>query len=161
MCASACCKGDFASLMSVRRTCVKAQIDLPLYFLPPCLKSHALVIAVYADAKVIWSVGMMEADVSPIASEWTDALLQEVGCQVSALITQWGWLREDGRLQEGGCLVSVPQIHSAALAFTARPTHHAIQPGILNFKQIHSICVQRNSQLNHLLGSHWVDDPWP
>lgn len=68
---------------------------------------------------------MMEADVSPIASEWADALLQEAGCQVSALITRWAWLREDGRLQEGGCSVSVPQIRSAALAFTARQTHHA------------------------------------
>lgn len=101
---------------------------------------------------------MMEADVGPMASEWADALLQELGCQVSALITRWGWLREDGRLQEGGCSVSVPQIHSAALAFTARKTHHAVRLGMLNFKQIHSICAQRNAQLNHLLGSHWVHD---
>lgn len=83
----------------------------------------------------------MEADVSPIASEWADALLQEAGCQVSALITRWGWLREDGRLQEGGCSVSVPQICSAALAFTARQTHHAERPGILKWKQINSICA--------------------
>lgn len=69
---------------------------------------------------------MMEADVSPIASEWADALLQEVGCQVSALIMQWGCLREDGRLQEGGCSVSVPKILSAALAFTTQQMHHII-----------------------------------
>lgn len=43
---------------------------------------------------------MIEADVSHIASEWADALLQEGGCQVSALITQWDWLRGAGRLQE-------------------------------------------------------------
>lgn len=76
-------------------------------FYPLCLKSHALVIAVYADAKVIWSIEMMEADVSLIASEWADALLQKVGCQVSALIKWWGWLGEDARLREEGCSVSV------------------------------------------------------
>lgn len=76
---------------------LKLKLICRYIFYPLCLKSHALVIAVYADAKVIWSDGMMEADVSPIASEWVDALLQEVGCQVSALIMQWGCLREDGR----------------------------------------------------------------
>lgn len=99
---------------------LKLKLICRYIFYPLCLKSHALVIAVYADAKVIWSVGMMEADVSPIANEWADALLQEVGCQVSALIMWWDRLREDGGHQEGGCLVSVPQVHSAAFAFTAR-----------------------------------------
>lgn len=55
----------------------------------------------YADAKVILNVRMIEADISPAASEWADALLQKVGCQVSALITHRGWLSEVGSLAEG------------------------------------------------------------
>lgn len=51
------------------------------------LKTHASVIAVCADAKVILNVRMIESDISPVASEWADALLRKVGCQVSALIT--------------------------------------------------------------------------
>lgn len=92
MATSSCSEGDFVSVMAVRRTDVETWIDLQLYFLPLALKTHASVIAVYADAKVIFSVRMIEADISPIASEWADALLRKVGCQVSALITQWaGW----------------------------------------------------------------------
>lgn len=58
----------------------------------------------YADAKVILNVRMIESDISPIASEWADALLRKVGCQVSALITRWGWLRGVGRLVAGNSL---------------------------------------------------------
>ena len=68
------------------------------------LKTCASVIAVYADAKVILNVRMIESDISPIASEWADALLRKVGCQVSALITHWGWLRGVGRLVAGNSL---------------------------------------------------------
>lgn len=44
---------------------------------------------------------MIEADISPAASQWADALLQKVGCQVSALISHRGRLSEAGRLVEG------------------------------------------------------------
>lgn len=85
---SACFEGDFVFCNS-------------LYFLPLMLKSHAVDIAVQADAKVILNVRMIETDIRPVASEWADALLQNVGCQVSALITHLGWLRGVGRLLEG------------------------------------------------------------
>lgn len=44
---------------------------------------------------------MIEADISPAASQWADALLQKVGCQVSALISHRGRLSKAGRLVEG------------------------------------------------------------
>lgn len=47
---------------------------------------------------------MIEADISPAASQWADALLQKVGCQVSALISHRGRLSEVGRLVEGKCV---------------------------------------------------------
>lgn len=56
-------------------------------FSPLALKIPASVIAVYADAKVILNVRMIESDISPIAFEWADALLRKVGCQMSALIS--------------------------------------------------------------------------
>lgn len=71
-------EGDFVLVMVVRRAHLETWIDLQLYFLPLALKTHASVIAVYADAKVILNVRMIEADISPIASEWADALLQKV-----------------------------------------------------------------------------------
>lgn len=42
MVASAHYEGDFASVMPVRRTCVEAQIDLPLYFLLLVLKKPCI-----------------------------------------------------------------------------------------------------------------------
>lgn len=104
MATSAHSEGDFALVMDVTRTYVETWIDLQLYFLPLALKTHASVIAVYADAKVILNVRMIESDISPIASEWADALLRKVGCQVSSLITHRGCLRGVGRLVEGNSL---------------------------------------------------------
>lgn len=80
-------EGDFVLVMAVTKTYDETWIDLQLYFLPLALKTHTSDIAVHADAKVILSVRMIESDISPIASEWADALLQKVSCQVSALIT--------------------------------------------------------------------------
>lgn len=74
------------------------------YISPLVLKTHASVIAVHADAKVILNIRMIESDISPIASEWADALLRKVGCQVSVLITHCGWLKGVGRLVQGNSL---------------------------------------------------------
>lgn len=55
---------------------------------------------------------MIETDISPAASQWADALLQKVGCQVSALISHRGRLSEVGRLVEGNCIcVCAPSLH--------------------------------------------------
>lgn len=55
MAASACGQGDFASVMPVRRTCVKAQIDLPLYFLLLVLKKPCI-----SYCCICWRQGHLE-----------------------------------------------------------------------------------------------------
>ncbi len=66
MAPSARSEGDFVLVMAVRGTYAETWIDLQLYFLPLALKTHASVIAVYADAKVILNARMIEADISPL-----------------------------------------------------------------------------------------------
>ena len=109
---SAHSEGDFAAVMTATKTYGESEIDLQLYFLPLVLKTYASVIAVHADAKVILNVRMIESDISPSAYKWADALLWNMGCQVSALITHWGWLRRVGRLVQGNslCLVSADRL---------------------------------------------------
>lgn len=74
-------------------------------------KKHASLIVVYADAKVVLNVRMIEADISSIASIGADALLQKVGCQVSVFLTHWVWLRGVGRLGGKLCVFSQCRWH--------------------------------------------------
>lgn len=89
-------------------------------FSPLALKNHASVIAVYADAKVILNVRMIESDISPIASEWADALLRKVGCQVSALITHRKLAERTWQACGGKLPVRVFNVDSAELPFRAQ-----------------------------------------
>lgn len=55
MATSACCEGDFASVMPVRPTCVQAQIDLLLYFLALVLKKSCI-----SYCHICWCQGHLE-----------------------------------------------------------------------------------------------------